>query len=622
MKLNNKGFAISTVVYGISIMAVLLLALIMASMSSNRSNSRQIVKDVEDDLNRYSRTTVVFKPKTDGTNPVPQVYKVPPKEEGWYYIELLGAGGRGGGGAYTSGLIKLEANQELYFYVGTNGNETDVRVIDGAYVDSESLKGRIMVAGGGGRKDGSLILSQGGTLIGYNYDMVSVSPMFDNLSGTISERYNLKEDSTIIGPFYPDGTISYEKIMRKYTDNKFGVVGKNLGGDGYIPGETEADGGSSYISGYAGCRGYNVNNGNYDSVTTIVKQKKVDDDGNISEEKNVEYFFINGVMLPGANSGSGGESTDGIARIQKVSSSEIKKRGDISTNKNKIIYIYDCYKTTEEGYDPHLEIIYFDGYYHKYVRLDGISTSLVGGEKCVKYNLNSMNINVSQLDEVAVWHTMGRKFYNQNLKLEYEKGGSSEFITLRGKDSTPMQVEADTPNGQRISMYSYDSTKELPDGSYYIQPITLEDSVLTAPATEEVNSDAVTEHDLKGFQNQKWLIEKVEDGDGARPKYKIVEMARYQALKLARDEANFLGFVNVENSYMGFDTQKWYINSLGNGTYTIETAAPTSSNDIGYLLLSGSSRTQVTPTDSSITRTMMIGNKNKTTLRFKFIPTY
>lgn len=101
---------------------------------------------------------------------------------GTYQIELWGASGgdiashRGGLGGYTSGYIELTSDQNLYFYVGgqgqnssiggwnggsslsymeerfgsSGGGATDVRVVSGNWNDFASLKSRIMVSGGGG----------------------------------------------------------------------------------------------------------------------------------------------------------------------------------------------------------------------------------------------------------------------------------------------------------------------------------------------------------------------------------------------------------------------------------------------------------------------------------------
>lgn len=117
----------------------------------------------------------------------PQKYIVP--ENGYYKIECWGASGGnagsaiGGKGAYTSGIIYLSKNEEIWAYVGeqgkngvvsgsamdgtfngggpcggtnaygtlsTGGGATDIRLIDGEWNNFNSLKSRIMVAAGGG----------------------------------------------------------------------------------------------------------------------------------------------------------------------------------------------------------------------------------------------------------------------------------------------------------------------------------------------------------------------------------------------------------------------------------------------------------------------------------------
>jgi len=118
-RMNNKGFAISTVIYGLSIMSILIVSILMGTMSSTRSNSRKLSKTIEEELNRYSKTDTSFKASTAST-PEAQEYIVPTGQSGWYRIELWGAqgGNNGGLGAYTSGIIKLNEGDILYFYVG------------------------------------------------------------------------------------------------------------------------------------------------------------------------------------------------------------------------------------------------------------------------------------------------------------------------------------------------------------------------------------------------------------------------------------------------------------------------------------------------------------------------
>ena len=129
-KLNNKGFAVSTVLYGLLIMLTLIVILLMSHMSNNRKNTSTLVKKVEEELNRFSETTANFDQSNDG-----QEYIVPYGKAGWYKIELWGASGGGydatttnGRGAYTSGIIYLEENAHLYFYLGGQGMEVAHRL--------------------------------------------------------------------------------------------------------------------------------------------------------------------------------------------------------------------------------------------------------------------------------------------------------------------------------------------------------------------------------------------------------------------------------------------------------------------------------------------------------------
>ena len=41
LKMNKKGFAISTVIYGLSIMGVLIVSILMGIMSTTRANNRE-----------------------------------------------------------------------------------------------------------------------------------------------------------------------------------------------------------------------------------------------------------------------------------------------------------------------------------------------------------------------------------------------------------------------------------------------------------------------------------------------------------------------------------------------------------------------------------------------------
>ena len=120
-KLDNKGFAFSSILYGLSIMGIMIILLIMSTMHTNRKTNKEFVQNIEEELNRFSLTSTIFYAKSDNVDPS-QEYIVP--EDGWYKIELWGACGVFSNknyiprGAYTSGVIKMKAGKILYFYVG------------------------------------------------------------------------------------------------------------------------------------------------------------------------------------------------------------------------------------------------------------------------------------------------------------------------------------------------------------------------------------------------------------------------------------------------------------------------------------------------------------------------
>ena len=92
-KLNNKGFAISSVLYSLLIMVFLIVMLMMGMMASNRRNTHKLVDQIEEELNRYSLSSTTLEFDASATTVVPQEYIVPTGQSGWYKIELWGASG-------------------------------------------------------------------------------------------------------------------------------------------------------------------------------------------------------------------------------------------------------------------------------------------------------------------------------------------------------------------------------------------------------------------------------------------------------------------------------------------------------------------------------------------------
>ena len=104
-KMNNKGFAISSLLYGLLVVGFLTITLLMSSLSINRKNTKILIEQIEEELGRYGRTTVEFK-----SSDQEQEFIVPYLKGGWYKIELWY---RGSPSVYTSAVVKLSENQHL-----------------------------------------------------------------------------------------------------------------------------------------------------------------------------------------------------------------------------------------------------------------------------------------------------------------------------------------------------------------------------------------------------------------------------------------------------------------------------------------------------------------------------
>ena len=198
---------------------------------------------------------------------------------GTYKIELWGASGgkamqnaalkpgTSGDGGYTSGIINLQKNDQLYLYIGGMGKDaingqdtltsynggglgtwdnsdddssgggggaTDIRLISGFWSDTRSINSRIMVAGAGGggswdRKGGNA----GGLIGGCNTNPT-------NTAGTQTSGFTLGIGENGLGASDGDG---------------FGGSGSGYWGGKRIVHDVASlgSGGSSYISGHTGC---------------------------------------------------------------------------------------------------------------------------------------------------------------------------------------------------------------------------------------------------------------------------------------------------------------------------------------------------------------------------------
>ena len=81
--MNNKGFAITTLIYGLAIMMLLLIAIIMATLSSMRRNMKDLSDQIEKELLVASKGTVEYRGYSNDSNE--DIYTVPQGGAGYYH---------------------------------------------------------------------------------------------------------------------------------------------------------------------------------------------------------------------------------------------------------------------------------------------------------------------------------------------------------------------------------------------------------------------------------------------------------------------------------------------------------------------------------------------------------
>ncbi len=611
-KLNNKGFAITTLIYGLAILGILLMTLLMSTMSQARSNNTEIVRSIEDELNNFSQTESFFMGKVDENDlPLAQEYIVPDGETGWYRIELWGTqGGESGGlGAYTSGVIRLTEGDKLYFYVGKQevgrqGAETDVRIVSGNYNSYASYQTRIMVAAGGGIGEDA----DGGTLYGYTSTMKSLGGEVDAENATKS--YGIISTESLE---YSNGTlVGYPKNYARSTLTQTEVTGLNLpgnGGDGYYSSNDQTVGGVSFISGYAGSKaiinGAVSNQPTYDYVPFTYNE--VTDEYHFEPGASpIRYAFLNGTMMPGVQKG------DGKAKIERLMNTnedtiDLPRK---NTKLDQVRYIKDC--LNEDKTTTFSAIIKTNNISDNPDVAYGKSITSTGNCKIVDLGA------IYSLEEIAVWHdgNDGHDLLNHQIQVSKD---NTNWINIKGiSPNTPLS-ETETVTGIHISAYQNDAMSELPTkGEYYIIPVLSENKAMTAKESSETDSNAITIERINGLKTQRWAIELLSNSDPTIKEYKIIELARNKALNIMEDENlphNRLAASSYFNSYRTSRPQIWKVTPAGNGTYYI-TTAQASRNAITP---SGNILPQTNQKISDFTNQLIIGRNNASTERFKLI---
>ena len=278
---------------------------------------------------------------------------------GIYLFELFGASGGGsqpGFGAYVSGITSIKERTKMHIYVGqkgfigttpsyngggsgtdlvngvdggtSGGGSTDIRLKGGVWNDFSSLKSRIMVAGAGGGSQKSIYITKGGD--------AGILAGFDGESSgstVVSSKGGLQKEPG------KKGTGEYKNGI----DGGFGV-GANAkpgpngcgGGSGYFGGGSGAvsngvvgsgAGGSSFISGYEGCKAI---------------QRSATKDNPVFYEHQYHYsgyYFSNITALDGSMTRW---DNDGLARITQIVSLPESLKQTICKTRSLNFLILSC----------------------------------------------------------------------------------------------------------------------------------------------------------------------------------------------------------------------------------------------------------------------------------------
>ena len=112
MKIKKNGFAITALLYGLSIMALMTVCLMMSIMQNSRKNNTTTVKSVEQELNNYGATTTTYTSGNPSTT-------IPADQAGYYKIELCNTGK-----VLTTGTVYLPGNTRIDTTIGATSTVT------------------------------------------------------------------------------------------------------------------------------------------------------------------------------------------------------------------------------------------------------------------------------------------------------------------------------------------------------------------------------------------------------------------------------------------------------------------------------------------------------------------
>ena len=524
-KMNNKGFAISSLLYGLLLVAFLVVAVLMSVMAANRKNTSTLINKIEEDLNRHSLTITEFEYTGDV-----QEYIVPPGKAGWYKIELWGAAGAGtigdttqGRGSYVGGIVYLPENMHLYFYVGGTG-------IEGSTTYNQLYSTN---AGGGGATD----------------------------VRTLSAGRNGNSSPSI--------------------ETIFMIAGGGAGGGCYAESSYKGntDAGSSFISTYGGQRMeenlpvlnsvmmHAVNGGSGKATIELVSQnpqnvlparKRTALDG----VKKIQDCLIIGQM--GANKNGGNELWTEVQVYGEVTSSNLYSQNITGTVTTGCCGSRQNRQLPAEIKNTSMGII---------TGADTTTGVNAGMKSCIIVDLGA----AKNIEEVSFFHHFASDTQIIGEEITFlNSGGGTKAKVIYDANTLPTE----TTEGIRVSSRQLGGNA-VPAGAhnYYLEQANGPGRLATATTSEDKRNITQLMFN-EGAKKRKWTITQLADGT-----YKIIEAEDFLALQPSQTDSEGLAENGITVSTISQFTdevwQKWNILHQDSGYHLIQYIKP---NDQGQML--------------------------------------
>lgn len=332
---------------------------VLVEIGSINGNNEQIIRySSKENPSIYAERTVKYINTSYDYTVNSSYYSFNVPVSGTYKIEAWGANGgstalgSGGIGAYTSGEIRLLANEKLYIYVGgapsgdnggyngggsitayqssnggaAGGGATDIRLESGAWNLESGLRSRIMVAAGGGA---AKTANCGSTVSvgGHGGTFTSTSAIFSMSCNTALWNIATGATQTAGGAIdvysgnsktatYQAGVFGYASAATSYSGD---II--SGGGGGYYGGASAgygsfATGGSSFVSGDPSCTAVTSNgavsnssihySGKSFNNTNMISGNSISGNANITKPVNTDDGYAR-IKLISISYGNGGE---------------------------------------------------------------------------------------------------------------------------------------------------------------------------------------------------------------------------------------------------------------------------------------------------------------------------